>query len=230
MVRPWVTREGWRAVTYIVCGELAFLFFTGVSVALHPGFVLKWNEGGMSDYGLHLKTAVPYTLALALLVLFSRRAALLYADGDRRSRRLSLLLQLYCTILLSVLLSSYVYSLNVVLKYVHYVLGTSLIVLVTVASVWLFELWPRSTWNQLLLFVQLSGDVLALLTGLGVVHFLFAAEILANVGFEALLIRTGRRVAVESHQFASSYNTTKQVGLLSRLAPSMFLAGRRRGG
>lgn len=184
----------------------------------------------MSDYGLHIRTAVPYTLALALLALFSRRAAVLYAGGDKLSRRVSLLLELYCAILLSVLLSSYVYSLNVVLKYVHYVLGTALIVLVTVASVWLYALWPRSTWNQLFLFVQLSGDVLALMTGLGAVHFLFASEILANVGFEALLIRTGRRVAVEGQRIALSYDTTSQVGLLRRLASLPFLAGRRRGG
>jgi hypothetical protein len=51
--------KGQWAVTYVVRGEFAFLLFTGVCVALHPGIVLKWNEGGMSNYGLHLKTAVP---------------------------------------------------------------------------------------------------------------------------------------------------------------------------
>ena len=69
-------------------GEVLFLFFTAVSVALHPGFVLQRDEGGMSNYGLHVKTAVPYTLALALLVLYSARAASLYGGGDGRLRRL----------------------------------------------------------------------------------------------------------------------------------------------
>src|SRR5579863_9394659 len=94
--RP-LTSDGWRAFTYVVLGELAFLVFTAVSIAMHPGFVLKGNEGGLSNYGVHIATAVPYTLALALLALCNRRAALLYDDDHQRSRRLRLLLTAYCS-------------------------------------------------------------------------------------------------------------------------------------
>ena len=55
-----------RAVTYIVWGQILFVLFIGVCVALHPGIVLKSNEGGVSNYGIHIKTALPYTLALGL--------------------------------------------------------------------------------------------------------------------------------------------------------------------
>ena len=34
----------------------------------------------MSNYGLHIKTAVPYTLALALLAIYSLRAAMVYTN------------------------------------------------------------------------------------------------------------------------------------------------------
>lgn len=193
-----------RAVSYIVRGELSFLFFTAVCVALHPGFVLKWNEGGMSNYGLHLKTAIPYTLALALLALFSGGASRLYARGDNETRRLSLLLRLYSTTVLLVLLSSYFYSLNVALKDVHYVASTALLVLVGLASLWIYRQWPRTNWGRLLLLVQLAGDVLALLTIGGKLHFLFAAEILSNVGFAGLLIRTGRRAATDGYREATA--------------------------
>lgn len=201
--QPQMKSEQLRAVTFIVLGELAFLVFIGVSVALHPGFVLKWNEGGMSNYGLHIKTAVPYTLALALLALYSRRAALLCARGDERSRRLRFVLKSYSSILLLVLLSSYIYSLDIVLKDVHFALGTALVVLVGSASLWMFQVWSPSTWVWLFLFVQLSGDVLALLTALGVLHFLFLSEMLVNVSFASLLVRTSRRVAGEGHRDTS---------------------------
>lgn len=203
---PPMESEQQRAVTFIVRGELAFLLFIGVSVALHPGFVLKWNEGGMSNYGLHIKTAVPYTLALALLAFYSRRAALLCARGDERSRRLRLVLKSYSSILLLVLLSSYIYSLDIVLKDVHFALGTVLVVLVGSASLWMFQLWSPSTWVWLFLFVQLSGDVLALLTALGDLHFLFLSEMLVNVGFTSLLIRNSRRVPGEGHRDTSRYD------------------------
>lgn len=187
-----------RAVADLLRGEISFLFFTGVCVALHPGFVLKWNEGGMSNYGLHLRTGIPFTLALGLLALFSGRAARRYAGGDAVSRRLSLLLWGYCGTVLSVMLSSFVYSLNLALKDVHYVFSTLLLVLVGIASIWIYRLWPPKGWDRLALFAQLLGDALALLTIGGGLHFLFAAEILSNVGFAGLLIRTGRRVALHS--------------------------------
>jgi hypothetical protein len=177
-----------RAVTYIVCGEFAFLFFVGVCVALHPGFVLTGDEGGMSNYGLHLKTAVPYTFALAALALCSRRAALL-CPHDERSRGLRIVLNSYSSILLLVLLSSYVYSLNIELKDVHYGLSTVLLVLVCTASLSMLRQRSPSSWPALFLLVQLSGAALALLTALGDLHVLFLAEILANVGFTGILIQ-----------------------------------------
>jgi hypothetical protein len=199
------TSDKRRAVTYVVRGELAFLFFTGVSVALHPGFVL--NEGGMSNYGLHIKTAVPYTLALSLLAVNSWRAAQLYGGAERRSRRLSWLLRAYSAVVLSVMLSTYFYSRSIELKDIHFALGTLLVILVGVGSLWMYQLWPSSTPIRMLLCVQLLGDLLALLTVGGTLHFLFLAEILSNVGFAALVIRTGRRLAGEDDQVALPYET-----------------------
>jgi hypothetical protein len=183
-----------------VLAELLFLFFLIVSVALHPGFVLKSDEGGMSNYGLHIKTAVPYTLAIVFLALFNRQAALLYVGDDRRSRRLRFLLKSYCTVLLSVLLSTYFYSLSTGLKDIHFALGTLLIVTVGFGSVWMYQLWRPSVPVSLLLLFQLSGDTLALLTVFGNVHVLFLAEMLSNIGFEVLLIRTGRKIAIEDRR------------------------------
>src|ERR1700691_2171444 len=106
------TSEKWRAVSNMVRGEVAFLIFTGVCIALHPGFVMNRNEGGLSDYGVHIKTVVPYTLSLLLLIAYNLRAASQDSDGDPRSRRLRFLIRSYCGVLAFVLLSTYVYTLN----------------------------------------------------------------------------------------------------------------------
>jgi hypothetical protein len=181
-----------RTTADIVRGEVAFLVFTAASVALHPGFVLERDEGGMSNYGLHAKTAVPYTLALFLLALYSRRAALACNNQDTRVRRLRVVLNSYSLILVLVLASSYVYSLDAALTDVHFALGTVLILVVGTASLWMLRLRRPVARDWLFLVVQLSGDVLALITALGVVHLLFLAEILANVGFASFLIRTSQ--------------------------------------
>ncbi|MCU1362226.1 MAG: hypothetical protein JWM55_54 [Acidimicrobiaceae bacterium] len=191
-----------RAAVYVVRGEIAFLFFTAVSVALHPGFVLKRNEGGMSNYGVHVETALPYTLALLSLALYSHRAALLYRDGDKRSKKLRVLLTCYSAVVVAVMVSTYVYTLSPTLKDVHFALGTALILVVGVGSLWLYRLWAPSpgVGVGVLLFIQLVGDVLSLLTVVGWLHLLFISEIAANVGFAALLILSCRRLAVEGER------------------------------
>jgi hypothetical protein len=199
-VRRPSTSDRWRALTYVVVGELGFLGFTAVSIAMHPGFVFKGDEGGLSDYGVHVETAIPYTLALILLAFYSRRAALLYADDHQRSRRLRTLLTAYCSVVLLVLLSTYVYTLNGVLKNVHFGFGTVLILVVGVGSIWMYRLWPPSIPIRLFLAVQLSGDVLTMLTVVGAVHLLFLSEMLSNIGFASLLVGTCRRIAAEEHQ------------------------------
>jgi hypothetical protein len=191
------TSEMGRAATNLVWGESSFLAFTVVCIALHPGFVMKANEGGLSDYGVHLKTVVPYTLSLALLAVFNLRAAAVYANGDQRRRRLRRLLLTYSSVVLVVMFSTYVYSLNSELKNLHYALGTVLIIVVTVGSLWLFRLTPPSNLVRMFLVVQLTGDVLNVLTAFGKIHLLCAAEVLSNIGFAAILIRTGRKLAIE---------------------------------
>jgi hypothetical protein len=191
------TSSQWRALRFIVLGEVAFLVFTGVCVVLHPGFVVKRNEGGLSDYGVHLKTVIPYTLALGLLGTYSLRAAVLYSKNDRRSRRLRSLIFSYCSVVLLVLLSTYVYTLNKGLKDFHYALGTLLIVVVFVGSLWMYRLWPASATVRVFLFVQLAGDVLNIMTAFGKLHVLFVAELVSNVGFALILGRTARRIALE---------------------------------
>lgn len=190
--------DRWRATNYVVRGELGFLFFTAVSVALHPGFVLKRNEGGMSNYGLHLKTALFYTLALGLLSLYSHRAALLYGKDTRRTKWLRSLLLTYSTVVLCVMVSTYFYTLSVPLKDLHFIFGTALIVVVGFGSLWMYRQWPPSVGVTALFLVQLAGDALSLLTVVGALHVLFVAEMLSNIGFACLLIRTCRRLAMSA--------------------------------
>jgi hypothetical protein len=44
-------------------------------------------------------------------------------------------------------------------------------------------------------------------TAFGGLHVLFVAELLSNIGFAAILIRSGRRIALEDEQAAPSAAT-----------------------
>jgi hypothetical protein len=186
-----------RAVTYIVWGQILFAFFIAVCVALHPGIVLKSNEGGVSNYGIHVKTALPYTLALGLLALYSRRAAVLYSASDPLTRRLRRVLTAYSVIVMVMLFSTYVYSLNHILRDIHIGLGTGLIVFESFAAIWMFSRLRRRFWDGVFLLTQFAGGLLALVTIVGELHVLFLAEELANTGFACLLIHTAQRIALD---------------------------------
>ncbi len=186
-----------RAVTYIVCGQIFFVVFIGVCVALHPGIVLKWNEGGVSNYGIHLKTALPYTLALALLAIYSRRAAVLYSKSDPVTRGLRRVLTAYSVIVIVMLFSTYAYSLNHVLRDIHIGFGTMLITFESFAAIWMLLHSRRRVLDSIYLATQIVGALLALVTIVGVLHFLFLAEMLANTGFACILTHTAQRIALD---------------------------------
>lgn len=179
---------------YAAAGQACFGAMIAVCVALHPGIVLKANEGGMSNYGTHLKTALPYTLALGLLAYFSRRAAAPLEGSSGHARRLRVLLRAYVWFVLAMLVSSYVYSLNMTLRDVHFAIGAVLIVVELVASLWMFSLSGRAPWDGALVALLLGGDLLACLTAAGALHLLFVAEVMMYVGFGSLLVRASARV------------------------------------
>jgi Na+-transporting NADH:ubiquinone oxidoreductase subunit NqrD len=191
-------RDDTQGARLVERGQICFGLFIVVCVALHPGFVLKWNEGGMSDYGSHLETALPYTLALFGLAEFSRRAASLYRQSDRTTRRLRRVLYGYSAIVLIMLVSTYVYTLNLALRDFHFGFGTVLIIFEVTSSVWMFSLFRRFVWDGVFLTMQIVGSVLCLVTIVGALHVLFFAEMLTGAGFAGLIIHTSRSVGSET--------------------------------
>jgi hypothetical protein len=185
-----------RAVAYLAYGQLGLLFFLVVCVALHPGFVLKANEGGMSNYGIHIKTFAAYTLALGLPFLFSLLAIRLTNSDDPRVRRLRSILIIYCWLVALTLVSTYVYSLNTVLKDLHIVFGSALTLFESAASVWMYWILRPVAWDRVLFIIQMLGFVLAVLTLAGVFHLLFVAEVVTFGAFALLLVHAARKLEV----------------------------------
>jgi hypothetical protein len=179
-----------RSGVLIVLGQVSFLVFLSISVALHPGFVLKVDEGGISNYGIHLKTAIPFSLAFILCSCFSFEAARHYRSPDVTIRRLRYLLSTYSGLLALTLLSTYGYKLNVGLKDAHITVGVLTITFELVAAAWIYA-QLRGGWDTAFMVLQLVGFVLAGLTFFGALQLLFLGQALVDVGFAFLLIHMG---------------------------------------
>jgi hypothetical protein len=182
-----------RLLRWVIFGEVAFLFFMGVGVALHPGYVLARHEGGISEYGVHVKTAVLYTLGWAVFAGGNMRAARMCGGRGVRSEKVRKLLLFYSAASLLVLMSTYFYSLDAVLKYIHYGFGAVLVVFMSTAAYWFYRQITDVYWARATLWVQVLGSIAALLSIVGVLHVLFCAESISNVGCAILLVKTCSR-------------------------------------
>ena len=182
-----------RLLRWVVFGEVAFLFFMGAGVALHPGFVLARHEGGIIEYGVHVKTAVLYTLGWVAIAGGNMRAARACGGRGVRSEKVRKLLLFYSGASLLVLISTYFYSLDAVLKYIHYGFGAILVVFMSTAAYWLSRQLTDVPWARAVLWVQVLGSIAALLSIVGTLHVLFFAESISNVGCAILLAKTCSR-------------------------------------
>jgi hypothetical protein len=121
----------------------------------------------------------------------------LYRQNDRTTRRLRRVLYTYSAIVLVMLVSTYVYTLNTELRDFHFGFGTILILFEVTSSVWMFSLFKRFVWEGIFLGMQIIGSVLCLITIVGLLHVLFFAEMLTGAGFAGLIIHTSRRIGSE---------------------------------
>jgi hypothetical protein len=176
-----------RPGVLVVLGQVSLFVFLAISVALHPGLVLKRDEGGISNYGIHLKTVIPYTLAFLSCAWSSAIAARRYRSADGDARRFGQLLTTYSCLLVLTLVSTYGYTLDIGLKDIHLAVGVVIITFELVTSVWMYARLD-SPWDSAFLVVAVVGFVLAGLTFLGFLHVLFVGQALADVGFALLLI------------------------------------------
>lgn len=184
-----------QATRYVALSQIAFAFFLAICVAIHPGLVFKVNEGGMSNFGVHAKTVVPYTLALGCAGVLALWATRLIRTTTTAARDFRVLLTTYSWLILLTLVTTYGYTLNAPLKYVHVAVGVAIIVFESAASLWMYRAL-RSL--RAVLFVQLVGFVLAALTFFGALHVLFLSQILTGGGFALLLVRTCRHVTAST--------------------------------
>lgn len=188
-----------RAGAYIVYSQLSLLCFMAVCLALHPSLVLKWNEAGLSNYGIHIKTAVAYTLGLALCSFFAFAAARALGTQSRLAMHVRLLLNVYGGLVLFSMLSTYGYTLNTPLKLLHIVSDIGTILFGTGASLWMFARLRATRSDTVWLAIQIAGFVLALVDFFKVLHVLFLAQALAGLGFGFLIVHAVRRSSGSIH-------------------------------
>ena len=192
-----------RVLTSVRWSQWCLAFFSVICIALHPGFVLKWDEAGFSNYGIHIKTAIPYSLAFLGCAFFVLRAARVLIGLKSSTRHLAMMLTLYGVLMCATLVSTYGYTLNHSLKNVHTIVGIVTMVFEPLASVWMYWRLRRTAWTRTLLVLELAGLAVGAIDYFAILHVLFLAQVLTAFAFGALLVRSAGRLD-EVHSPAKS--------------------------
>jgi hypothetical protein len=183
-------------VRSIIESQIALFFFLAVSIVIEPNYLLSRDEGGLSNFGVHGTTVVPYTLAFLLCAMLVARSASLVDVVDRMTRQFKTMLVTLSWLLLLVLASTYGYKTSQLLHNAHIAVGVVMLCFESAASIWIVVALAREPWSLLALGVQLIGFILAALTFFGQLHLLFVAQLLTSLAFGALLIRSAQIVDV----------------------------------
>lgn len=178
-----------RSSKYVTYGQWNLIVFVLLCLSIHPGFVLKRDEGGFSNYGVHIRTVVPYTLTYLGCVIFTLLAAKYLPASGHLTRVLAIVLRSYALLCFLLLVSTYGYTLNAPLKDTHGAIGLIAMLFDPAASLWLFRHMRRSGWNRALVGVEVVGVVLGVIDIVNVAHVLFAAQAVIAIGFGFLLVR-----------------------------------------
>lgn len=186
-----------RGVAEVARGQIALFVFTALCVALHPGLVLKRNEGGLSNYGIHIKTVVPYSLAFLGAAWFSLRATSSLCLDDQAGRGFRRILRLFAVSLLVILLSTYLYKINRAFDDVHVLINIAAGVFETISTAWMFHVFRKERYVLMWSGVELVGFVLGLLTVAIVVHLVFVSELVTAIGFGMALVTCARSMTTE---------------------------------
>lgn len=179
-----------KVVRYVALSQLSFFACLSICFITMPRFLLERNEGGVSNYGVHWQTVVPYTLAFLLCSMFLMRAAFVLPRSHSGKLRVALLAVVGS--LLLVLCSTYPYKLDATFKNIHIAAGVELFCLEIMLAFWLALAFLRDGLGAAILAAQLAGFLLAALTLIGKVHLLFVAQMTTSLAFGLLLWRAAK--------------------------------------
>jgi hypothetical protein len=174
-----------RLERYLLLSQLSLIGLLFVCCVLLPSVVI--DNGGVSNFGNHRLTVVPYSLSFGLSIAFLGCAAWRLSTLPHRPWSHSGLLLGLGLLESAVLLSTFPRHIAWTYSVIHDDLGIALFTYEFCWSVWLVA-HRYSPLAALMLGVEAVGSLIALVSILKLVHLLFIGQGVATGGFSILLV------------------------------------------
>lgn len=175
---------------YLLISQLSLLLDLAICLILIPHYLFARNEGGMSNYGIHLRSVVPYSLGFLVAAYYVLKAALTIKARSVTLRRLRLLLVGYGIIFLLILITTYGYKTNTFLKDTHIVVTIITFWFELLSAIWLCKAFLSDKLNISLLVCQFIALIIGSLTFFGAFHLLFTSQLITIITFGVILVRS----------------------------------------
>lgn len=181
------------SIRLVLAAQVNLVGWLVVCLLLSSQYLLQADEGGISNYGTHARTVLPYTLAFLVsagcVYLAGRRLPL----ETRRRTQLVRLLKIVAGLYVVVLASTYMYQRASLFRDVHALSSTLLAVFELTTGLWLVRTLLGDWLQYVALSLLFTGFVLGLLTAQGWLHMLFIAEVTIGSAYGVLLVRAVRQ-------------------------------------
>lgn len=179
-----------RSAKLLLSGQVMLFAAIFVCTALMPRFFFSADQGGMSNYGLHGRTIVPFLIGFGGCALLTCAAAAVLPRSTAHYRAVAVSLWLIGCFGLLLAVTTFTYKLSPLLNTLH-IRGAQILAAVEgIVGSW-YALWlVRDRINYVGYAILLAGLVLGVLTVFGILHVLFTAEFLASLGFGIIAVHT----------------------------------------
>ncbi len=186
---------GRRSVRLVAGSQVIYVTGLAVCLAIRPRYLVSANEGGVSNFGVHAVTVVPYSvgfLVSAGLLVAAARAAV---PRGAREARFAASLRALAWILVVVLASTYDYQATAWLRDLHLAIAIAASVVQGLIALWVVARVRRGAGDVVALAALLAALVLAGCALAGWLHVLLAAQLVGTVAFGVLLVRAAAGLA-----------------------------------
>lgn len=174
-----------QVIRKLILAQLCYFGFLAISIFINRGGFR--NNHGLSFYGEHLQTLVPYGLGTIGCGLFLLQAAHLLPQREDPYRILRFAMQSMAILLFLLLVTPDTLGqfLNISHEIVAFMLFTGELGL----AAWITFCWCRGLANCILLLMQFGGGLAAMFSEFNVIAYLSESSLVFQLSFTLLLMR-----------------------------------------
>lgn len=186
-------------VRFVAAGQLAYLAGMAVCIAIRPRYLVSSDEGGISNFGVHAVTAMPFSFAFVLAAGCLLAAGATALPRTAVERWLVAGLWALSGLLVVVLASTYGYQHGPVAHGLHVYVSIAATAFESALAVFCVVAVRHELADGAALVAQLAGLVLAALAFSGTLHVLLVGQLLGSAGFAVLAVRAARCLEPGQH-------------------------------